>query len=192
MKTIYPAFPLSALAVALMTLYGPVWADDEEVDLALITKPESSVSVGLGNWSNERPQLGTFDAMRDNGSTIMLDADVVKRNDETGTWNTLEVRNLGLEAPSLRVEHERQGNYGISLEYNRIQRDTPYTVSTSLAGTGTTQVISGTGANALAPMRDLELQIQRDQLALGIAKTLMPGLNLNVTFKNEDKEGLRH
>ncbi len=192
MRTIYPAFPLSALAVALMSIYGPAWSAEEEVDLAQITKPESSVSVGIGNWSNSRTQLGTFDAMRDNGGYITLDADIVKRNDETGTWNTLEVHNLGLEAPSLRVEHERQGNYGLSLEYSRIQRDTPYTVRTSLAGTGTTQVISGAGANALAPMRDLDLQIQRDLLTLGIAKTLMPGLNLNVTFKNEDKEGLRH
>lgn len=185
-------FPLSALAAALLASQGAALAADADKDVEQLTKPESSVSAGVGGWSGDRPQQGIFDGMRNSGGYVQIDADVVKRDDATGTWNTFTMRNLGLDNPSMRLEHERQGSYGLFLDYNRISRDTPYVVSTSLNGTGTTQVISGAGVNALTPMRDLELEMHRDILQLGGFKTLSSQWTLNVLFKNEDKEGLRH
>src|SRR3989304_9564380 len=102
-------FKATALAAALLSVYGP----------ALAEGPESSVSVGVGNWSNNRHQGGIFDGMRDDGGYLLLDADILKRDDATGTWLGLKLRNLGLDNREIRGEWQRQGDIGASIEYSR-------------------------------------------------------------------------
>lgn len=184
-------FTLTALAAALLAAYAPA-ATAEDAALNQLTKPESSVSVGVGSWSDHRSQQGIYDGMRDDGAYLLLDADVVKRDDATGTWNSLTVRNMGLDNREVRLEHTRQGNYGVVLEYNQITREAPYTVSTGLAGIGTPNMtISGSGANAL-PLQEVNLGTERDRIHLGVFKSLMPGLDFKLSLRNEEKDGSRH
>ena len=54
MNDINTTFRLTALAAALLTAYAPAFAEDDA--LRELTKPDSSVSVGAGYWSNDRLQ----------------------------------------------------------------------------------------------------------------------------------------
>ncbi len=183
------AFRLTALATALLAAYGPAVADDAAI--AELTKPQSFFSIGVGNWSNDRPQEGIYDGMRDGRAYGLLDFDVRRRDDATGTWFTLRGLNLGLDTREVRGEWLRQGNAGIFVEYSRIPRDNPYKFNTALQGLGTTTlVVAGTGAAAL-PFRDIELGVHRDVVSVGGFKNLLPGLDLKVSFRNDYKEGSR-
>ena len=48
---------LTALAAALLSVYGPALAEDAQ----------GEVSVGGGGWTNDRHQAGMYDGMRDKG-----------------------------------------------------------------------------------------------------------------------------
>lgn len=173
-------FKVTALAAALLSVYGPAYAEGE-----------NSVSVGVGNWSNNREQQGIYDGRRDSGAYGLLDADISKRNDATGTWLGLKARNLGVDNREIKGTWERQGDIGGSIEYSRITRDNPYTYNTGVQGIGTTTQIvpnptitPGTGTN-------VTLGTQRDRLTAKFFKNLGTGLNLNIAFRNEEKDGTR-
>lgn len=181
-------FRLTVLSAALAAPYGPTLA--EELDVDELTKPESSVSVGIGNWSRERHQQGIYDGMRDNGAHGLLDADIVKRDESTGTWLKLKASNLGLDTREIKGEYLRQGDMGVSLEYSRTPYDNPNTYTTRLQGIGTTTQIVSTNAIP-GPLQKTHLGTERDLTSLGFFKNLMPGLDFKVSFKNEEKTGTR-
>jgi len=195
MKNTQKQFRVSVMTLALSACFGGVaWADETNVDEFI--KPDSEVSVGVGVWSKDRKQQGSYDGMRDNDNpNLLLDADIAKRNDATGTWLLLEARNLGLDNRELRGEWLRQGDIGVSIEYNRLTRDLPQLFSTPLQGAGTVNQTVATAASAAAlaaiPRQDLTLGTKREQTNFGFYKSLLPGLDLNVSFKNEDKTGQR-
>lgn len=180
---------ISALSAAIMLAYGiPALAEDDEV--AQYIKPESTVSVGAGFQNNDRRQFGIFDGRQDNGASLLIDADIRRRDDATGIWNELKLINLGLDNREVSLGHSRQGDYGISFEYSRIPREVPYKVYSGLIGAGTetqtiTQVNPGTG-------RKLELGTHRDRYTLGLSKLLGGDFEVSVKYRHEDKEGKRH
>ncbi|HJV28573.1 MAG TPA: MtrB/PioB family decaheme-associated outer membrane protein [Aromatoleum sp.] len=190
MTHINSAFRLSALATALLAIYGPAAADDAEI--RQLSEPDSSVSVGVGHWNDDRFQQGMYDGMRSRGFYGLIDADIRKRDEATGTWYTFEGERLGLDTRRFRGEVLQQGNIGASVSYSRIDRDSPLQINTGLQGIGhENQTISGTGANAL-PHRDVSLGVQRDLLQAGFYKNLMRDVDLKVSFKNEEKDGTRN
>ena len=192
MKTMNQYFALSALAVAMMSLYGQSRAD-EEVDMARIAKPSSSISIGIGNWSNDRPQMGMYDGMRDGDGYLLLDADLVTRDDSTGTWQSLSVRNMGTESPEIRGEYLQQGRQGVSVEYSQLRRDTPYTINTNLLGIGTEEQTVGTNiATGALTGTNVNLAIEREKIGLNFYKNLAEGLDFKINFTNETKKGDRH
>jgi hypothetical protein len=170
---------LTALAAALLSVYGPALADDAQ----------GEVSVGGGGWTNDRHQAGMYDGMRDKGFYPNLDADVEKRDDSGITWG-LKIRNLGLDTREIKGEVERQGDIGGSFEYYRIVKDNPFTIDTRLFRNGTREIVSnpsitpGTG-------RDLELGVQRDRYTAKFYKTLGEGLTFNASYRIENKDGNR-
>lgn len=180
-------FRLSTVALAMMSVFGTAWADDEEI--AELIKPESSISIGVGSWSNDRRQQGIYDGMRDSGANVLLDADVIKRDDTTGTWLKLKATNLGLDNREIRGEYLRQGDFGVSLDYNRLTRDNPNTYTTRLQGIGSTILVGST--TLTPPLQTVTLGTVREGVGLGLYKNLAPGLDLNFTFKTEDKSGTR-
>jgi len=180
-------FRLSAVAFALMSVFGSVWADDDEI--AELIKPESSISIGAGLWSSDRRQQGIYDGMRDSGAYGLIDADIVKRDDATGTWLKLKATNLGLDNREIRGEYLRQGDFGVSLDYSRLTRDNPNTYTTRLQGIGTTTQVGST--TATPPLNTLSLGTVREAVGLGLYKNLAPGLELNLSLKTEDKSGAR-
>lgn len=189
MNTMQKTFRLTALSAALMIAFGPAFADEAEINELI--KPDSSISLGAGFWSGDRQQMGIYDGMRDSGVYGLIDADVIKRNDNTGTWYKLKTQNLGLDSREIRFDVERQGIIGGFFEYSKTPRIAPYTVNTGLAGLGTnTQTVSGSGANAFAK-RNYTLGTERELFRLGGFTNLMPGLDFKIDFKNEEKTGTR-
>lgn len=189
MRTTRHAFRLSALASALLLASSPSPAADPEVDE--LVKPDSSVSLGIGHWSGDRPQQGIYDAMRDSGTYGLLDADIIKRDDATGTWLKLKATDLGLDNREIRGDYIRQGDFGGFIEYGRTTRDNPYTINTGLQGIGTENLTVGTVSGGTFSSREVDLGTTRELTRLGGFKNIVPGLDLKIDFKNEDKTGTR-
>lgn len=193
-KKLTHAFELTAVAAALLAVYGSTFAADAE-DAAVAAEkpgsPQSSVSIGIGTWNNERHQSGVYDGMRDGTAYGLFDADILKRDDDTGTWWGLKARNLGLENRELLGEWLRQGDVGASLEYSRIPRDNPFTFNTGVLGIGTTTQLVPSASITPGSGRDTELGTVRDRFTAKLFKNLGVGLNFNVSFRNEDKNGTR-
>jgi MtrB/PioB family decaheme-associated outer membrane protein len=187
MKPLKKASPLAAAALA--AVFGPAFAADDDASVAQLKMPESHVGIGLGYVSDDNQRFGQYNGLNKEGGYLLLDADVARRNDETGTWLRFSARNLGLDSRELRFGQERQGNWGYFVDYSQLPRFDPYTVNTGLQGIGTatqtpTVIARGTGT-------DYHLETQRKRWTLGGDKTLMPGLTANVQFRTEEKKGDR-
>lgn len=187
MKTPYrnTAFRLTALASAIALASASAWAADGD-EVADLVKPESSIRLGIGHLSDRNRRFGQYNGLSEGRAYGLFDIDYARREDASGTWYRLYGRNLGLESRELRADVERQGVWGAFVDYSRILRLEPLQVTTGLTGIGTaTQAIGGT-----AP-REIDLQTRRDRYSLGFDKALGQGLELQLRFKQEDKDGAR-
>lgn len=193
MNTTKAVFAPTVIAASLMAAFGTAWsAENAEVD-ALI-KPSSEVSIGVGGWSKDRQNLGAYDGMRKRDSYLLLDADVKRRDDATGTWLNLNISNFGTRNREIRGEYLQQGNQGVIFDYTEFRADAPYTINTKATGIGTTMqnpaatnilnTAIGTGTN-------YQLGTDRKKAGLSFYKSLLPELDLNVKFSSEDKTGTR-
>lgn len=183
-------FSQKILVLSVLAAFGSAHADEEEI--AGFIKPDSAVSVGWGIASGDgkdRAIFGQYNGLRTNDASLLLDFDVVRRNDTTGLWTNLDGRNLGLDNREVRFSQNKQGDWKYFAEYNEMVRHDPRTINTNLQGAGTTtpsvmSLAAGTGAN-------LNLDLKRKGITLGAEKWLTPNLLLEASFKNEDKDGAR-
>jgi len=187
MRKLQQTSRLTVVMAALAGACGAAQAQDAAV--AELTKPDSFVSIGAGYWSDDRPQQGIYDGMRDKGGYGLFDAYIARRDQATGTWFTLDARNLGLDTRELRADWLRQGNGGVFLEYSRTPRDNPYTFLTGVSGIGTS--VQRVPAVANPARTEVELGSVRDMTQMGFNKYFGAGYELRVSFKNEDKSGTR-
>jgi MtrB/PioB family decaheme-associated outer membrane protein len=178
----------TAVAAALAAACSPALAQDE--DLAALTRPESFVSIGAGYWTKDRPRWGAYDGMNEEGGYGLLDARFANREDTTGTWFVLDIRNLALETRELRADWQRQGDIGAFIEYSRIPRENPLTFFTAVQGIGTSFQRVPIVANP--PLSEVHLGTVRDRTGVGFFKNLGSGLGFGVHLQNEDKTGARN
>jgi MtrB/PioB family decaheme-associated outer membrane protein len=171
------------IAAAIAAIGNPALADER----AELKTPDSSVSAGIGFVSDDNTRFGQYNGMVEKGPYLLLDADVVKREDATGTWTRLRGRNLGLESRNLRFDQSRQGDWGYFIEYDQIPRYSPYTPLTRLTGEDTTRQT----VNGLSVPRELEMKTERRRIDLGLDKIVSRGVDVQVRFRNEDKSGRR-
>ena len=133
---------MTAAAASLLCSFGPAVAQSDAV--AELTTPSSGMEVGVGVVSQNNQRFGQYSGLVDNGGYGLIDLNLVKRDDATGTWLRFSGRNLGLDSRELRFENNRQGNWGYFIEFSGTPRFDPYTVTTRLAGIGgNTQAIAG-------------------------------------------------
>lgn len=194
--TQFAGFRRKLIALAALAAFNPAYAEDEAPDIAQLSKPSSSVSIGLGATSGnsrdrrDRAQFGTYNGLRKDNVHGLFDFEYVKRDDVTGTWLNMEGRNLGLDNRELRFSHQRQGDWKYFLEYTELVRRNPYSINTGMVGGGspTPTIVRlgtpGTGA-------DLDLKLKRENIGLGGEKWITPNLMFEVNFKNEEKDGAR-
>ena len=180
------ALRLTAIAAAVLGAFGPAAAAEDD-DIKALTKPESNIEFGIGITDNDGKRFGIYNGMNENKTYGLLGGRLIRRDDDTGTWLTLSGSNLGLDTRQLRFEHNRQGNWGYFIEYDEIPRFNPYTINTGLTGIGSaTQTLNGT-----TPRRDVDLETKRKAVTLGFSKIMPGGFDVQVRFRNEDKDGSR-
>ncbi len=181
------AVPLTVIAAALLTAFGPALAAESE-EVARLTQPQSTIEFGLGYADSDGRRFGQYTGVNEQGAYGLLNMDLVRRDDATGTWLRLKGRNLGLDNRELRFEHNRQGNWGYFLEFSQIPRFEPLIVSSVVTGIGspnlTLPTVLSTGTN-------VDLKTKRERIGLGFDKILWGGFDLQVRFRNEEKDGAR-
>ena len=178
----------SLLTITLLAGFGQAAQASDEAEIYRLITPESRVSeFGVGFvGNNNAAYFGEYNGMNDRSAFGLIGADIVKRDNETGTWYRFTTRNLGLEDRDIRWEQERQGDWGYSLDYSQIPRYNPFIVNTGLAGIGTSnQVINGT------PTRSVQLETERKRWTLDLNKILPAGYDFAVRYRNEEKSGSR-
>jgi len=182
-------FRLTVVAAALLAAYGSAMAQQDPEVMRLITpSADDYLSVGIGNWDSDRRFQGQFDGMWEGDAYLLFDGQVRRRDDPTGGWFTLDIRNLGLDTREVRLGLERQGNMGGYLDFNQIPRKYPWTITTNLAGPRT----DTPAINTMPPSYDLNIGTRRDRVGFGFFKhlnELMPGLQFKVDFRSEEKTG---
>jgi len=197
-------FRQGLISLALAAAFGPACAQGD--DIAQMIKPSSSVTVGLGAASGnkeDRAFFGQYNDMRKNSGQLILDIDLTKRDDATGTWTTFDGRNLGQETRELRFGQQKQGDWRYYFEYGELVRNYSNTINTNLSGIGTNNLIVNTLGNPTATPNAAGLaaaqgtgnneilKTKRKSFGLGADKWLTANLHLEASFKNEDKNGAR-
>lgn len=100
------------LAMAVLAAIGPAQAQAADT-VKDLTNPESAVTIGaagVSGDSKDRAQFGMFNGMRKDGGYLLFDIDYLMRDNATGTWTTLQGRNLGLDNRELRGGMQKQGD----------------------------------------------------------------------------------
>lgn len=193
MKTLNSQFSFSKslLALAVIAAYAPAFADDAEI--ALLTRPSSSISVGVGNTSSDasgRSIFGQYNGLRPDSTTLQLDVDIKTRDDASGVAFYLNGSNLGLDSRDLSFSYEKQGDWKIGAEYSGLVHREIRTINTGLVGAGTATptvvrlATPGTGV-------DMDLSAKREGMGLSMEKWFSKSLQLELSFKNENKTGAR-
>lgn len=184
-------FTKTAIALAVLAAFNPAFAED--ADITQFIKPESSIRVGVGGVSGDskdRAIFGQYNGMRKNSVYGLIDFDYLNRDEDTGTWLTLKGQDLGLGTRELSFSREKQGDWKLSADYSELERNYIRTINTGMIGAGSTTptivrlATPGTG-------QDVDLKTERKAASLGIEKWLLPSLQFEANFKNEEKTGAR-
>jgi MtrB/PioB family decaheme-associated outer membrane protein len=179
-------FRLTAVAAALLAAFAPARAAEVLAPSGLNTA-SSSASVGAGYTPDDGRRFGQYNGINEKGGYGLLDINFVKRDEDSGTWINIFGRNLGLENRQLRFEQSRQGNWGYFIDYSRIPRFEPWSITTGVGGIGTPSLTIPTAT----PGVPIELETVRDAFTLGFEKFLFGKWDFQVRFKNEEKDGSR-
>lgn len=184
-------FPI-LLALAAAAASAPALAQ-QSPEVTALAKPDSSASVGVVGASgdeHDRTIFGQYNGLRENDFNLLLDFDYVMRNDGTGQWTVIRGRNLGLDSREVGITLQKQGNWRLSADYSELVHHEIRTINTAMVGAGTTTPsivrlgTAGTGS-------DVDLSLKRKGLGLGGDLWISKNMQLEVTFKNEDKDGAR-
>jgi MtrB/PioB family decaheme-associated outer membrane protein len=178
------------IAAAVLLAFGTAYAQD---DLTQLTQLESSIGVGVGAVSGDqgdRSIFGQFNGMREDRGYLLLDIDYARRDDATGTWTIVTGHDLGLDSRELGATVHKQGDWKISGDYSELVHREIRTVNTGMLGIGSTTptvvrlATPGSGA-------DEHLQLKRTRFGLSGDKWINSALQVQVNFRNEDKDGTR-
>ena len=183
-------FPL--LATVILFIFpdsaGLAWADAATDRVTQLIRPGSTVNFGAGYLSSDGARFGQYSGVRDEGAYGLLNADILNRNDATGIWFKFMGRNLGLDNRELRLEHSRQGSWGYFIDFSQTPRYEPFTVNTAVSGIGTPNLTVPTASTAGSPAL---FKTERTAVGFGLNKLFAGNLDLQLHFRNEDKDGAR-
>lgn len=179
------AATLAGIAAGVFAALPPALAQEDE-EIRKLSKPESSLEVGIGAVSDDNLRFGQYSGLHEEGAYGLLGLELNSRAEATGTWFRLQARNFGLESRELRLDYGRQGSWGVDFEFSQTPRYSPYIVNTTLAG-----IETGVQTEGGVPARDVRLETRRDALGLGFSKSLGGGWSANLRYRHEEKKGTR-
>lgn len=181
----------AVVALSVLAAFAPAAAQESPGGSGLRV-PESWVAVGGAHTTGDardRAIWGQYNGLREHSNNLLLDADFVRRNDQTGFWTTFRGRDLGLETPELGLTLQSQGNWRFNIDYQQIVHHEIRTINTGVTNAG-----SGNPAVAvIAPGAGEDLNFEMKRKALGVSGNLWAsrGMQFEVAFRNEDKDGTR-
>ena len=176
------------LALALIAAYGTPRAEESIVTEASVTAGVD----GITGSSDDRAQFGQYNGLRNAGGAAgILDFDYSRLDLGTGGSFQMFGTNLFLETREVGLSWKNQGDYKFFADYNEQVHYDPYSVNTGMVGLGSTtpQVVVLPGGPGTG--NETDLKINRTAVGLGLWKALTPSLNLEVSFKSEDRDGSR-
>jgi MtrB/PioB family decaheme-associated outer membrane protein len=199
---------LAPLAAALLLAFGSVHAQPSE-EVRSLTAPDTgsfTLGVGANNAADQARRLGQYTGLNKDGA-LLLDFEVQRREEATGTWTSILGRDLGQDTRELGISVQKQGDWRYGMEYNEIVRNDPYVIHTGTVGLGSStpvinlialptlsaswQTANGLlGSNGVAG-HDETLKLKRTAIGLSGDKWISPELQLEVSFRNEEKKGAR-
>ena len=202
MRKINNSLTLATCATIMLGGSGVAWSDQEEQKnqdspwdmsptAAPFITPDNSISIGVGYLGGDRQKLGMFDGQDGSSGRLLLDTKIIKRDDNTGTWSFAEGRNLGLnDNLDVNLELERQGKWGIGVGYKETPRIAPYTINSETNGLGTILQNISIAVNPGSGTTH-EIGTEVDRLTIDAFSFLSHNIKLNVSFRNETKEGTK-
>jgi MtrB/PioB family decaheme-associated outer membrane protein len=196
------------LAAALLSLgYGDVRAEESSEVLEL-KSPVNVIIVGAGRMSSgdNSMRFSQYSGISDDIS-MLHELAISRRNDLTGLWTTVSARNVGLDTRELKASVRKQGSWSYALNFNEIVRNDPYIIHTGMTGVGTTSPTVNLIANPSMPTawatdnaldasngvkgNDVRLKLKRTAYGLSGDRWLTPELQLELSFRSENKKGAR-
>ncbi len=159
-------------------------ANELRMDLAT---PDTRIDVGVGMVSGDARRFGAYSGLNSESAYGLLNLNLVRRDDATGTWFRLKGNNLGLDNRQLRLEHQQQGDWAYYLDTGHYRFRDPRAFNTGLAGVGTASLT----VSAAAPKRTIDLGVAHDSFAAGFRKFVIGGLELRASFKQDERSGDR-
>jgi MtrB/PioB family decaheme-associated outer membrane protein len=182
------ALRTTAITAAVLAAFGARAEQPEPLAGSQLNTEASSVSLGIGLSANDGARFGEYNGVTREGAYGLIDFNLVRRDDDTGTWTQLFGRNVGLDNRQLRFDQSRQGDWGYYVDYARLPRYEPYTVTTGVSGIGTPNVTVPAAPSATG---SAQLSTVRDRLDLGGEKYFSGNWDVQLNFRNEEKNGAR-
>lgn len=184
-------FKHNLLMLAMLAAFGSAHAADDEI--AKLIKPDTTeVSAGVGLVAGDRKErslFGQYNGWAKEDGALLLDFELIRRDEETGTWMNAEGRNLGLDNRELSFSRERQGAWKYAVDYSEQVRHDPRTLNTGMLGIGS--VTPNAALVALGAGSNVNLDLKRQAFSLSGLHWLSPNWTVEASFKTEDKDGSR-
>ncbi|WP_210394544.1 MtrB/PioB family decaheme-associated outer membrane protein [Motiliproteus sediminis] len=178
--------PIIVSMMAAMSASAAHAATDEGMEeVNKLRTPVSSVSVGAGWSSDDLHELARYNGRDESGIYGLLDFDINKRDEETGTWTRVDGQSVGFSNRSLRYERNRQGSWNYFIEFDQLDSVNPYLYDTDLIGSGTNAQVTG------GPVHREQYSQQRKNVEVGMSRYLDKWSKVSLRYKHEDKEGKR-
>ncbi|UJP05401.1 MAG: MtrB/PioB family decaheme-associated outer membrane protein [Nitrosomonas sp.] len=177
-----------SIAASSLLLAAEAAASTEDENLKRLTKPQSTINFGAGHLANDNARFGQYDGLRNEGAYGILNIDITKRDDNTGTWLKLLGRNLGLQNRTVRFEHNKQGHWRYFIDFSQTPRYEPFTTVTAVTGIGGAHLNVPTSPTTGEPA---QLHTERQAISFGVNRLLPGNFELQFHFRNEEKDGTR-
>ncbi|MBB5014801.1 MtrB/PioB family decaheme-associated outer membrane protein [Rehaibacterium terrae] len=210
-----PLLLRSAIAVALLTpalalaqedeftLDEPTTSPPDAEQLAELTQIRNTLEFGLGYISDDAVRFGRRRGFDEQGGYGVLRLEYLRRGPHDGAsadYVRVRADDLGLRSREARVEFGRQGDYRVRIDYDQMptRRGTVKTPFTGIGG-NTLTLPAGwvAGANTAAMTRllpnlgEIELEVERRRVGLGLAKLLPGRWELTAGIRHEERDGLK-
>jgi MtrB/PioB family decaheme-associated outer membrane protein len=156
--------------------------------------------IGGAYVSEDSFKFGEYTGLVDEGGYAIANARATYR-DEDADYMEFEATDLGLDSRSLQVEGGRQGRYRLLLRYDELPHYITDTGQTPFNGIGSDDLSlppgwvdarSTSGMTSLeSSLHDVELETQRERLAVGAMLQPADNWELGVTVRRDTKEGTK-
>ena len=155
-------------------------ADTEDPALAELTRPTSSVELGIGNVSRSSAKFGEYNGLGRKGPFGIGELDLhgggAWDSDDATRWN-LRGSNLGLETRDLSADYGVQGKFRLNFGYGELLHRLSDTYQTPFNGTGSRNLsLPGSWLKPIVPQINANLNFRALSPTASSGNSLVAGV----------------